>query len=47
MEHLSVTRGEFERDRWVLADEVSRIVGAGESLEEYGRVARKVRWHCC
>ena len=33
VEHLLVT-GEFERDQWVLADEVSRIVGAGEWLEE-------------
>ena len=33
--------GEFERDRWVLADEVSRIVGAGEWLEEYERVCKE------
>ena len=43
VEHLLVTCGEFERDRWVLTDEVSRIVGAGEWLEEYGRVCRRVR----
>ena len=41
VEHLLVTCGEFERDQWVLADEVSRIVGAGEWLEEYGRVCKK------
>ena len=39
VEHLLVTCGEFERDRQVLEDEVSRIVvGAEEWLEEYGRV---------
>ena len=38
---------EFERDRWVLADEVSRIVGAGAWLEKYGRVCEEGRWHCC
>ena len=31
-----MTCGEFERDWWVLAYEVSRIVGAGEWLEKYG-----------
>ena len=30
VEHLLVTCGEFERGQWVLADEVSRIVGTGE-----------------
>ena len=39
VEHLLVT-GEFERDRWVLADEVSRFVGAGEWLEEYGNLCK-------
>ena len=39
VEHLLVTYGKFERDQWVLADEVSsRIVGTGKWLEEYGRV---------
>ena len=33
MEHLLLTCGDFESDRWVLVDEVSRIVGAGEWLE--------------
>ena len=36
-----MTCGEFERGQWVLADEVSRIVGAGERLEEYGRVCKE------
>ena len=36
VEHILVICGEFERDWWVLVDEVSRIVGAG--LEEYGSV---------
>ena len=39
VEHLLVMCGEFERDRWLLADEVSRIAGAGEWLEE--------RWRWC
>ena len=30
VEHLVATYGEFESHRWVQADEVSRIVGAGE-----------------
>ena len=38
VEHLLVTYGEFGRDRWVLVIEVSRIVGAGEWLVEFGRV---------
>ena len=38
--------GEFERDWWVLAEEVSRIVCAGEWLEEYGRYVMRGRWHC-
>ena len=38
VEHLLVTCWEFERDRWVLVSEVSRIVGAEEWMEEYGRV---------
>ena len=33
--------GKFERDRWVVADEVSRIVGVGKWLEEYGRVCKE------
>ena len=36
-----MTCGEFERDWCVLADEVGRIVGAGEWLEEYGRVCKE------
>ena len=47
VEPLLVMCREFERDRWVLADEVSRIVGAGEQLEEYGRVCKEGKWHCC
>ena len=43
MEHLLVMFGEFERDRWVLADEVSKIVGA----EEIWKSVRSVRWYCC
>ncbi len=46
VEHLLVTCEEFERDQWVLADEVGRIVGLGsgwmnmgEWLDEYGGVA--------
>ena len=31
---------EWGRDRWVLADEVSRIVRTEEC-------ARRVRWNCC
>ena len=34
VEHLLVTCWEFESGRWVLADEVSRIVEAEEWLEE-------------
>ena len=34
IEYLLVTCGGFERDRWVLVDEVSRIVGTGEWLKE-------------
>ena len=30
--------GVFERDWWVMVGEVSRIVGAGEWLEEYESV---------
>ena len=41
VEHLLVTCGEFERDRCVVADEVSIIIGTGECLEEYGRVCKK------
>ena len=41
VEHLLVMCGEYERDRWVLVDEVSRIVGAGEWLEEYGGVYKE------
>ena len=41
VEHLLMMCGEFERDRWVLADEVSRIVRSGEWLEEYGRVRKE------
>ena len=37
---LLVMYGEFRKDRRVLADEVSRIVGIGEWLEEYGRVCK-------
>ena len=33
--------GEFQKDQWVLADEVSRIVGAGEWMAEYGRVCKE------
>ena len=36
--HLLVMCGKFEKDWWVLVDEVSRIVGAGVWLEEYERV---------
>ena len=38
MENLLVMYGVFERDQWVLADEVSRIVGAGEWLKEHESV---------
>ena len=34
MGHLLVTCGEFERDRWVLMDEVSRIAGIGGVCKE-------------
>ena len=30
----------------VLEDDLSRFVGAGEWLAEYGST-RKVSWHCC
>ena len=43
VEYLLVTCGEFERDQRVLADEVSRIVGTEEWLEEYGRVGKEGR----
>ena len=45
VDHLLVTCGEFERDQWVLVDEVSRIVGAGEAGGIWVS-ARRVRWHC-
>ena len=38
-----VVCGEYERDQWVLADEVGRIVGTGEWPEEYGRVCKEVK----
>ena len=41
MEHLLVTCGGFERDWWVPMDEVSRIAGTREWLEEYGRVCNE------
>ena len=37
MEHLLETCGEFD-DVWVLKNEVSRIVEAGDWLEKYGNV---------
>ena len=36
VEHLLVMCGELGKNQWVLADKLNRIVGAGESLEEYG-----------
>ena len=37
VEHLLVMMcGEFERDQWVMADEVKELSG----LEEYGRVCK-------
>ena len=44
---LLMTCGEFERDRWLLVVEMSRIVGAGEWLEEYGSVCKDDKVHCC
>ena len=41
VEHLLVTCGKFERDRWVVADEVSRTVGVGKWLEEYRKVCKE------
>ena len=41
VKYLLMTCGEFERDRWALVDKVSRIVGAGEWLEKYGRVCKE------
>ena len=41
VEHLLVMCGEFEGGWWVLADVVSRIVGVGEWLGEYGRVCKE------
>ena len=46
VEHLLMTCGEFERDRWVLMDEVSRIVWACEWLEKYGRVCKEGKVAC-
>ena len=40
VEHLLVTCREFERDQSALVDKVSRIIGAGEWLAEYGSVQR-------
>ena len=41
VEHLLVTYGEFERDRWVLGDEVSRGLDSGWlNMEE---CARRIR----
>ena len=41
VEHLLVMCGKFEKHRCVLADEMSRIVGPAEWLEEYGRVCKE------
>ena len=41
VEHLMEICGEFERERWVLVDEVSRIAGAEEWMVEYGRVCKE------
>ena len=41
VEHSLVTCMEFKRDQWVLAEEVSSIMGLGEWLEEYGRVCKE------
>ena len=41
VEHLLVKCVEVKRNRWILMDEVSRIIGAGEWLEEYGRVCKE------
>ena len=47
VEHLLVTCGEFERDWQVQADEVRKIVGTGEWLEEMEECERRVSWNCC
>ena len=43
VEHLLVMCGEFARDRWALAYEVSRIVEVGEWQEEYGSVCKECK----
>ena len=47
VEHLLVMCGEFDRDWQVQADEVRKIVGTGEWLEEMEECERRVRWNCC
>ena len=42
-----MTCGEFERDRWVLVDEVSRIIGLESDWRNMEECARGLRWHCC
>ena len=46
VENLLVMCGEFERDWWVVMDEMSRIVGIEEWLGEYGSVCTEdmVAW---
>lgn len=39
--HFLVVCGEFEWDRQVLVDEVQRIVGAGEWIDEFGKVGKE------
>ena len=41
VDHLLVVCGGFERDQWVLADEVSKIVVAGGIWKSARRI-----WHC-
>ena len=43
VEHLLMTCGEFETDRWVLLDAVSRIVGLESGWGNMEEGARRVR----
>ena len=46
--HFLVGCGEFERDWLMLLDDVCRIVGAREWVDEFWRVDEEGKvWHCC
>ena len=45
--HFLIGCGEFERDQLVLLDDVCRIVGDIEWLDEFWRVDEEGKWYCC